>query len=100
MVADKFSGENEELAGRLKEQMVNDPAFRRVMAEIGSNFAEHRIGDFEQTKHDMSVDAAQKEIDEMRADLDGPYMSDKDPVAHKKAMDRMAILYKMAQPRR
>jgi hypothetical protein len=99
-VVDNFTNGNTELASRLKETLKTDAELRELFGEIGNNFAEHRIGDFEATRYDMSPEAAQKEIDEIKSDLTHPYWSDKDPEAHAKAMKRMEDLYKMAQPRR
>ena len=101
-IADNFSDGDEEFAKELKEAMRTTPKLRAQFARIGSQFAEHRIGDFEVTQYAMSSESAQAEMTEMLSSdkVTSPYWSNKDPVAHKAAVDRMDVLEKMVRSRR
>jgi hypothetical protein len=101
-VVDKFAGEDTEFAEQMKDMIKSSPKFARMMAKNGSEFAEHRIGDFEVTHYEMTSDAAEIEKNEiLGADkTTHPYWSNKDPVAHQAAMDRMDVLEKNIRPKR
>jgi hypothetical protein len=101
-VVDKFAGEDSEFAQKMKDMIKSDAKFARMMAKNGSEFAEHRIGDFEVTNYSMTSDAAEMEMNEiLGADKNNhPYWSNKDPVAHEAAQARMDVLEKNIRPKR
>jgi hypothetical protein len=96
-VIDNFSNGDEAFANEMKDAIKANPKLAKMFAEQGSQFAEHRIGNFETPQDVASIDAARTERSEiMSADKKAhPYWSDKDPVAHQEAIARMEVLNKM-----
>jgi hypothetical protein len=96
-VIDNFSSGDEAFASEMKDAIKANPKLAKMFAEQGSQFAEHRISNFDTPQDVASRDAAKIERSEiMSADKKThPYWSDRNSVAHQEAIDRMTVLNKM-----
>jgi hypothetical protein len=73
-VINKFSND-QEMNDYLTNALSQDPRGVEFLAKIGNQFAENKISEFQMKRFSMAPDEAQREIDEMRHDINGPYMN-------------------------
>jgi hypothetical protein len=76
----------------------NHPGFLKAMAEVGKDYAEHKLhGMGDRTRHTMTPKEAKMELDRLAADKDfQKVLFDKMDPGHKAAVDRRQNLYAMA----
>lgn len=92
-VINKFAGD-EETANFIISQMIQDPRTIKFMADIGKQFSENKIGDFQYRQFSKSPEEAQKEIDSILKNPEHPYNSMKaTQQEHEAAVDYVNRLY-------
>ena len=74
MVLNKFAVD-ETANQALTAMLLTDPHGIKFLASIGKQFAENKVGDFQTSRFALSPDEAQKEMDDLRKDINGPYMN-------------------------
>lgn len=93
-VINKFS-EDQDMNDYITAVLSQDPRGIKFLAKIGDQFAENKIGEFQMKKFTLTAEDAQKEINAMKADPDGPYMNQKGKFSekeHQAAVDRVNSL--------
>jgi len=93
-VINKFSNDPE-MNDYLTSVLTQDPRGIEFLAKIGNQFAENKITDFQMKRFSMAPDDAQKEIDELTHDINGPYHNQSDKFTeaqHMEAVHRVNML--------
>ena len=75
-VINRFAGDKE-TEDFLTASLTKDPRFVKFLSQIGTNFAENKIGDFSARRFAKSPNEAQAEIDKIISDPAHPYLNDK-----------------------
>jgi len=92
-VINKFSSDSD-MENWLSVTLASDPRGIKFLSKVGSQFAENKIGDFNQERFSLSPDQAQAEIDSILKDEKHPYNNDKAlPQERDRAIDYVNRLY-------
>ncbi len=94
MVINKFA-EDQESNDYITSILSKDPRGIKFLAKIGDQFAENKFGEFQMKKFTLGPEEAQKEIDRIKNDMDGPYMNASGKYTaqeHQAAVDRVNSL--------
>lgn len=94
-VVEKFA-RSEATAAQLKGMMKGNPELAATLSDIGSQFAENRIGEFKAKAFTVSRQEAQDRIDAIYRDQSHPYFNDEDKKLHDDAVNEMNELMKIA----
>ena len=93
MVINKFAG-SKEAADELSAIFLTNPNAIRLLAKVGNQFSENRIGEFSFKKFSLSAEQAKAEIDSVLKDPKHPYNDQKaSPAEHSAAVDYVNSLY-------
>jgi hypothetical protein len=93
MVINKFASDKD-MQDWLTASLTKDPKGVKFLAQIGKQFAENKIGDFQYKSFSLSPDQAQSEIDKIVQDPKHPYNNDKaSPIERDRAIDYVNGLY-------
>lgn len=99
-VINKFGG-NEDDKTFLTSQMVQDPRMIKLMATIGKQFSENKIGDFKYRQFSKSPDEALAEIESITRNKEHPYNNkNATEKEHQMAVDYVNQLYAVAANKR
>lgn len=100
LVINKFS-DDQATNDFITATLVSDPRGIKFLSKIGAQFAENKVGDFKYSRHSMTPEEAQKEIDLIRNDHNHPYNNDRATDGERqRAIDYVNALYAVIQKRK
>lgn len=99
MVINKFSADKE-TNDFITTISSSDPRLIKFLAQVGSQFAENKIGEFQMKRFSLSPAEAKEECMKMSRDMNGPYMNQSGKYTdreHAAAVDRYNMLVGVTQ---